>query len=164
MGDGIEAGGVLFYQQCAEDAPKAFKIGILALIPKDLMSYRDIALLNSVYKLALTTVTCRLAGGIEFHDAVHGFRAGRGTGTAVIELKLLTQCTNECRARNLCAVFLDLQKACHTLDQERTLEILEGCGVGPNIQAFLKKIWDGDTLVSKQGGFYSEPFDVGRGV
>jgi hypothetical protein len=148
----------------AKDAPKAFEIGILALIPKDITSYRGIVLLESIYKLASTIVTFRLSGGIQFHDAIHGFRAKRGTGTAIIELKLLTQYTKLCGVKNLYVVFLDLQKAYYTLDRKRTLEILEGYGVGPNIRAFLKKGWDGDTLVSKQGGFYGEPFDVGRGV
>jgi hypothetical protein len=148
----------------AKDAPKAFEIGILALIPKDITSYRGIVLLESIYKLASTIVTFRLSGGIEFHDAIHGYRAKRGTGTAIIELKLLTQHTKLCGVKNLYVVFLDLKKAYYTLDRKRTLEILEGYGVGPNIRAFLKKVWDGDTLVSKQGGFYGEPFDVGRGV
>jgi exonuclease III len=148
----------------AKDAPKAFEIGILTLIPKDITSYRGIVLLESIYKLASIIVTFRLSGSIQFHDAIHGFRAERGTGTAITELKLLTQYTKLCGVKNLYVVFLDLQKAYYTLDRERTLEILEGYGVGPNIRAFLKKIWDGDTLVSKQGGFYGKPFDVGRGV
>ena len=148
----------------AKDAPKAFEIGILALIPKDITSYRGIVLLETIYKLASTIVTSRLTKGIEFHDAVHGFRAGRGTGTAIIEFKLLTQYTKNCGVENLYVVFLDLQKAYYTLDRKRTLEILEGYGGGPNVRAFLKKIWDGDTLVSKQAGFYGEPFPVGSGV
>jgi hypothetical protein len=34
-------------------------------------------------------ITMRLTDAIEFHDAFHGFRGGRGTGTATIELKLV---------------------------------------------------------------------------
>ena len=42
---------------------------------------------------------------------------------------------------------------------------MEGYRVGLNIPAFLKKTWDGDTLVSKQQtDFYGEPFDIGQGV
>jgi hypothetical protein len=33
-----------------------------------------------------------------------------------------------------------------------------------NLLAFIKRIWDGDTLVSKQEGFFGAPFDVGRGL
>ena len=98
------------------------------------------------------------------HTYTHTHTAGRGTGTAIIELKLLAQHTKLCGVKNLYAIFLDLQKAYYTLDRKRTLEILEGYGVGPNIRTFLKKVWDGDTLVSKQAGFYGDPFTVGRGV
>ena len=44
------------------------------------------------------------------------------------------------------------------------MAILKGYGVGRNLLAFIKRIWDGDTLVSKQEGFFGVPFDVGRGV
>jgi hypothetical protein len=62
-----------------EDASKAFEIGILALILKDVTSHRGTALLESVCKLTSTIVTCQLSGGIEFHDAIHGHQAKRGT-------------------------------------------------------------------------------------
>ena len=119
-------------------------------------------LLETIYKLASTIVTFRLSNGIEFHDAVNGFRAKRGTETAIIKFKLLTQYTKNCGIKNIYIIFLDLQKAYHTLDRTWTLAILEGYGAGPNIRAFLnKKTWDGNTLESKQAGFYSEPFGVG---
>jgi hypothetical protein len=148
----------------AEDAPKAFESKILASIPKDVTSHQGIVLLESVCKLALTIVTCCLSGSIEFHDAIHSHRAKRGTGTAIIEFKLLTQHTKCCGVKKLCVAFLDLQKSCHMLDRRQTLKILEGCGVRLNVRAFLKKIWDGDLLVLKQGGFYGQPFDVVRGM
>ena len=34
---------------------------------------------------------CRLKTEITYHDALHGFRAGRGTGTATLKAKLLQQ-------------------------------------------------------------------------
>jgi hypothetical protein len=33
-----------------------------------------------------------------------------------------------------------------------------------NILAFIRQVWDSEQLVSKQGGFFSKLFDVGRGV
>ena len=74
---------------------------------------------------------------------------------------MLTQYTKNCVVENLYVICLDLQKACYTLDRTRQLVILKGYGVGPNIGAFLTHTWDGDMLVSKQAGFYGEPFDVG---
>jgi hypothetical protein len=49
----------------------------------------------------------------------------------------------------LYVIFLDLKKASYySLDRDRTMAILEGYGVGKNLLAFIKRIWDGDTLVS----------------
>ena len=66
--------------RCGElkDASRAFEIGILAFIPKDITSYCDIFLLETIYKLALTIVTFRLSNGIEFHNPVHGGSKQRG--------------------------------------------------------------------------------------
>jgi len=81
-----------------------------------------------------------------------------------MELKLLMQHTRNCGVENLYVIFLDLKKAYYSLDRDRTMAILKGYGVGKNLLAFIKRIWDGDTLVSKQEGFFGVPFDVGRGV
>jgi hypothetical protein len=74
------------------------------------------------------------------------------------------QHTRNCGVENLYVIFLDLKKAYYSLDRDRTMAILKGYGVGKNLLAFIKRIWDGDTLVSKQEGFFGVPFDVGRGV
>ena len=50
----------------AEDAPRAFEIGILSFIPNDITSYYcGIVLLETIYKLASTIVIFRLSNGIE---------------------------------------------------------------------------------------------------
>ena len=125
MEDGLDLVEYCFTNN-AEDAPRAFQIGILGLIPKDITSYRGIVLLETIYKLASTIVTLRLSNGIEFHDAAHRFRAKRGTETSIIEFKLLAQYTKNCGVENLYVIFLDLQKAYYTLDIIWTLAILEG--------------------------------------
>jgi len=102
----------------AKDSPKAFEIGILALIPKDITSYRGIVLLETIYKIASAIIASRLSASIDFHDAVHGYREGRGTGTAITELKLLMQHTRNCGVENLYIIFLDLKKAYYTLDRD----------------------------------------------
>jgi retron-type reverse transcriptase len=67
--------------------PQAFLNSILVLIPKPgkKNELRPIALLEVIYKLVLTIINTRLNTQICFHDAIHGFRAGRGTSTAIIE-------------------------------------------------------------------------------
>ena len=76
-------------------------------------------------------------GGIYFHDALHGFHAGRGTGTAILETKLLHQIISM-RYTALHSIFLELCKAYDDLDRYRCLDILEGYGVGPRR---LHKVW-----------------------
>jgi hypothetical protein len=90
----------------AEDAPRAFEIGMLALTSKDVTSYPGIVLLETIHKLASRIVTFRgLSNDIEFHDAVHRHQAKRGRGTAVIEFKLLMQHTKNCGQRTFASCF-----------------------------------------------------------
>ena len=72
----------------------------------------------------------RLTASIAYHNSLHGFQAGRGTGTATLEAKLLQQLASM-REEVLYVIFLDLHKTYDTLDRGRCLEIMEGYGVGP---------------------------------
>ena len=58
----------------------------------------------------------RLTASITFHNFLHGFRAGRGTGTATLEAKLLQQLA-DLRGDILYVIFLDLHKAYDALDR-----------------------------------------------
>ena len=44
-----------------------------------------------MWKVVAAILHRRLATAITYHDLLHGFRAGRGTGTATLEAKLLQQ-------------------------------------------------------------------------
>jgi hypothetical protein len=116
-----------------EDIPSAFVVGILVLLPKPDGDFRGIALLEVIYKLISSIINRRLAKALnnKFHDAIHGFREGRGTGTATIEAKLLMQLAARSN-KPLHMVFMDLKKAYDTLDRDRTMKILKGYGVGEN--------------------------------
>ena len=81
------------------------------------------------WKLMTLILHRRLTTGLQLHDALHGFREGRGTGTATLEAKLL-QNLAAMRKEVLYMIFLDLTKACDALDRSRSLEILKGYGVG----------------------------------
>ena len=54
------------------------------------------------------------------HDVMHGFWAGRGTGTAALEAKMIQQ-TTAMREAVLFEVFLDFQKAYDSLDWDRCI-------------------------------------------
>jgi hypothetical protein len=51
------------------------------------------------------------------------------------------------QTKTLYQVFLDLTKACDTLDHDRTMLILEGYGVGPKLPNFIRRIWEGHTII-----------------
>ena len=146
------------------EVPRAFCYGVLVLIPKSTPGeYRGIALLEVIYKLVSAVINNRLREKISFHDAIHGFRTKRGTGTALIEAKLRMQLTMRTRTP-LFMIFLDLKKAYDTLDRTQAIRILEGYGVGPRLIQIIKNIWEGDTMVTKQAGYFGRPFRAKRGV
>ena len=74
---------------------------------------------------------------IVFHDSLHGFLGGRGTGTATIEAKVAQQLAYIEQAP-FYGIFLDLQKAYNAMDRDRCLQILKGYGVGMNILLLIK--------------------------
>ena len=103
----------------------------VVLIPKGKKDYRGIVLVDVVWKVVAAILNRRFTSSITYHDALHGFRTGRGTGTATLEAKLLQQLA-AMRKEVLYVIFLDLTKVYDALDRSRCLEILEGYGVGPN--------------------------------
>ena len=64
---------------------------------------------------------------VQFQDVLNGFRAGRGAGTSIMELKLFQGLVSVYRDP-LLLVFLYLGKAYNNLDQGKLLQTLEGYG------------------------------------
>ena len=93
----------------------------------------------------------RFNAAITYHDLLHGFRAGRGMGTATPEVKLL-QPVAELREAVLHEIFLDLHKAYDALDRFRCLGILEGYCVGPRDLCLLRQYWVRLKMVVRVGG------------
>ena len=60
----------------------------------------------------------RLTASITFHDFLHGFRAGRGTGTAILEDELIQKIA-ALREEVLYVILLDLHKAYEDFDRYR---------------------------------------------
>ena len=61
---------------------------ILVIIPNGNTNTRRIGLLETLWKVVEAIVETRLRAIISFQDVLHGLRSGRGTGTAILELKL----------------------------------------------------------------------------
>ena len=108
-------------------------------------------------------MNCRLTASIKFHDVLHGFRVGCGTGTTALEAKMLQQLTTM-REVVLFEGFLDLQKAYDALDQGRRLEIITAYGVGPRKIRLFWTYWDCLTMVARASRYFGLPFKGNRGV
>ena len=150
----------------------AFREGILAeeatwqvvvLIPKGKKDYRVIVLVEVMWKVVAAILNCRITASITYHKFLHGFRAGRGTGTATLEAKLLQNLV-ALREEVLYVIFLDLHKAYDALDRSRCLEILEGYGVGLRACWILWTYWWRLSIVARAGGYYGEAFKGAQGV
>ena len=74
-------------------------------------------------------LNCHLTATITFHKFLHGFRAGRGTGMAILKVKLIHQ-LEALREEVLYVISMDSQKGYDALERSRCLEILVGYGVG----------------------------------
>ena len=92
-----------------------------------------------------------IAASITFHDFLREFQAGRGTGTATLNAKLIQKLV-ALREEVLYVIFLDLQKFYDALDRSRCLYILEGYGVGPRVRRILQTYWRRLTMVARTGG------------
>ena len=61
---------------------------ILALIPKVNMDTWGIGLLGFLCNVVEAIINTRLRESLRFHDVLHGLHAGKGIGTAILELNL----------------------------------------------------------------------------
>ena len=73
-----------------------------------------------MWKVVAVILNCRFTSSITYHDALHGFRAGRDTGTATLKAKLI-QHLAAMREEVLYVIFLDLIKAYDALDRSRKI-------------------------------------------
>ena len=105
----------------------------MVMIPKEKGEIRGIGLVEVTWKLMAVILHHQLTTGLQIHDALHGFREGRGTETATLEAKLLQQLA-AMREEVLYVIFLDMTKSYSALDRSRSLEILKGYGVGGRVR------------------------------
>ena len=101
----------------------------VVLLQKGGGNYRGIGLVEVVWKTATVILIFPFTTSITYHEFLHCFWSGRGTGTASLEVKIL-QKVMTMREELLHTIFLDLYKVYDALERSRFLEILEGYGVG----------------------------------
>ena len=92
----------------------------MALVLKGEGDYRDIGLLEVLWKVYAVVINCRLKRSVVIHNSLHGFRTGRGTGTATLEANLDQKLAGLAH-EPLFQVFLYVQKAYEFLYRERCL-------------------------------------------
>ena len=110
---------------------------MVLILKGDRRDFRGVGLVEVLWKTNIGIINRRLTSAIRYHDTLHGFWAGRGTGTATLEAKLLRQLT-AMREVVLHEILLDLQKAYDVLDRDRCLGILAGYSVGPRTLRLLR--------------------------
>ena len=81
-------------------------------------------------KSATRIINRRLIAEIKYHGSLHGLRTGCGTGTAILEAKLLHQLA-AMRGEVHQKILFYLQKAYDSLDWYQCLDILVASAGGP---------------------------------
>jgi hypothetical protein len=125
---------------------------ITVLIPKGGGEYRGIGLLEPIWKVLKKVMDLRLEA-IVYHDSLHGCLALQGTGTGIIEAKLVQQLAY-LEQMPFFGFFIDLRKAFDAIDCGCCLEILGLHGVGPKMLHLIRNFWDSATNVCQAKGNY----------
>jgi Reverse transcriptase (RNA-dependent DNA polymerase)/Ulp1 protease family, C-terminal catalytic domain len=135
------------------DIPTELNWAFLAVIPKPQGGSRGIGILETLWKVIEAIIDTRISKSVQFHDILHGFRAKRGTGTAIIEAKLHQELSS-IQQKTLYQVFIDLSKAYDTLHRGRALATLSAYGIGPRTLHLIKTNWSNQQFVPRQSGFH----------
>ena len=144
------------------ELPTELSWTILAIIPKGQHDSRGIGLIEVLLKLLEAIIDTRIKETVQFHDVLHGFRAHRGTGSAILEVKLFMELAS-IQLAPLYLIFLDLRKAYDTLDRERLIATLRDYGAGPCMTRLLEAFWDNQQVVVRQQGYHGPAFSADRG-
>ena len=95
----------------------------MVLIYKGNGEFRGIRLVEALWKALLGGISWHIRAAVNFHNVLHVFQAGLVMGTNSPKSKLHQQ-MRAIRSEVLNKVFLDLQKACDSLEGEQCMEIL----------------------------------------
>lgn len=135
----------------------------IVLILKGGGDFRGIGLLEVSWKAIKSIINACIIRQVDFHPALHGCVPRRGTGTALVEAKLIQQLA-VLQQLPYYTVFLDLRKAFDTVDRSRSLDILEAYGVGPTMLVLIRNYWKHQQCVARQKKFFGPAFQPGQRV
>ena len=102
--------------------------------------FRGIGLVEVPWKAISRITNLRILSSIQFHDALYGFFAGRGTGTATLKAKILHKII-AMRETVLYSILIDLRNYYDTLYRNCCMDNLTGYGVGIRMLRILRIYW-----------------------
>ena len=138
---------------CTREIPQELVWKIMFLIIKGTTTTRGIDLLETLWKLVEALIETHLHASLPIHNFLHGLRAGRGIGTAIMYLKINQELVSIYQD-SIFLLFLYLRKAYDTVDLDRLLITLEGYGVVPWMCEILETFWDCQQVVPRQNSFH----------
>ena len=119
--------------------------------------------MESLLKVEESIIYTRLKASVRPLDVLHDFRAGRGTGTEILELNMVQELAIV-EQDTLLLVFLDLWNAYNTVDRGLPPEMLEEDGTGPQMCRLLEVFWDQKEAVTCQNRYHGLNFRANRGI
>ncbi len=118
---------------------------ITVLIPKGGGEYQGIGLLKPIWKVLKKVMDHRLEA-IVLHNNLHGCLALWGTGTGIIQAKLVQQLVH-LDQMPFFGIFINLREAFDAMDWGRCIEILVLYVLGPQMFPLTHNFWDTATNV-----------------
>ena len=100
--------------------PHEFVLTVLVLIPKGTTNTRVIGMLDTLWKVVEALIGTHIHTSLHINNALHYFRARRGTGKSIMEINLAKDIAS-IDQDPLFLVFLDLRNAYDTLDRDRLI-------------------------------------------
>ena len=121
---------------------------ISVLLTKCNVDTRGIGMLEVLWKVVEAIIDTRIKMVVKFHDVLNIFCASRGTGMAIMELKMAQELVS-INQDPLFLVFLYLWKSYNTLDCVRLLQTFEGYGEVLKMRGILAELWENQEVVTR---------------
>ena len=154
--------------------PSAWKKGVIHPIPKsftadkrDPLSYREITVTSSFYKLYCLILNNRLIKLEEeysvLNDAQYGFHSGRSTVDHISSLTSIIE-TRELKKQSTYVGFIDFKKAYDSIDRNIMFKKLTDQGLSGYIFKSILSLYNNVECCFNVNGFYTDWFSVNCGL
>ena len=148
---------IIQHMWCMGEIPHELGWTVLVLIPKDTTDTRGIGLLDTLWGMVEEIIDTRIRASLQFHEVLHGLRAGIWTGTAIMEMNLAQELLSVYHNHHFLVLF-DLRKSYANVDRELLIQTLEGYGTVPCLCGLLENFWDHQNAVPRQNVYHGPAF------